>query len=181
MKRIQDGRRWWPGVVLALAIVALWGPWGFDRVNVPAQYECSPPNIRLEGDYCGVPLRGTWLITMTAQTFKSLPAAWLRGEPGLSGGAAEILIAALPFFLVLPLLTTLGRIVRDGSRRWRRVNLVAWSLGLVVAGLMATVGLVSGWGPLRGWGVWLYVGLAMGMVIAEARSGRISGRPQIEK
>ena len=173
MKRIQDGRRWWPGVVVALAMVALWGPWGFDRVNVPVEYECSPPNIRLEGDFCGVPVRGTWVIAMTAQTSMSLPAAW---RAGLSVGAVEILLAALPFFLVLPLLITLGRIVRDGSRRWRRANLVAWALGLVVAGLLATAGLVNGWGPLRGWGVWLYIGLAMGMVIAEARAGRNVGQ-----
>lgn len=172
MAPIHRNRRAWLAIALLVAAAAFFGPWAYDRIHVPAQYTCSLPNIRLEGDFCGVPLRGTWVITTAAQSFMSLPAAWVRGEPWISGGTPEMILAAMTFFLVLPLLTTLGQMLGAEGRRWRRVNLVAWALGLVVAGLTATAGLLNGWGLLRGWGVWLYMGLALGMVVAEARAGR---------
>ncbi len=74
---------------------------------------------------------------------------------------------------MLPALTTIGRMLRPRSRRWRLFNLAGWALGLVVAGFFAVVGgLDSGRGLRYLWGLWLYIGLAAVMVIAEARSSR---------
>ena len=47
--------------VLILFVVALLGPWTFDVINVPAEYECSAPFIRLNGDFCGTPMSGLWV------------------------------------------------------------------------------------------------------------------------
>jgi hypothetical protein len=44
--------------VLMLLLVAMMGPWTFDLINVPAEYPCSAPNIRLDDDFCGTPLPG---------------------------------------------------------------------------------------------------------------------------
>ena len=30
--------------------IAIFGPWAFDLINVPAEFPCTPPIIRLEGD-----------------------------------------------------------------------------------------------------------------------------------
>ena len=46
------------GAILLLLIISLLGPWTFDQINVPAQYPCTPPIVRLYGDFCGVPLSG---------------------------------------------------------------------------------------------------------------------------
>lgn len=46
---------------LILFVVALLGPWTFDVINVPAEYECSAPFIRLNGDFCGMPMSGLWV------------------------------------------------------------------------------------------------------------------------
>ena len=46
---------------LILFVVALLGPWTFDVINVPAEYECSAPFIRLNGDFCGTVMSGLWV------------------------------------------------------------------------------------------------------------------------
>ena len=56
MSWINNRRRLWGGILLALLLVAGMGPWGFDLINVPAQFECSAPFIRLKGDFCGEPV-----------------------------------------------------------------------------------------------------------------------------
>lgn len=38
-------------VILLSLLVAIMGPWTFDRIHVPAQYTCSTPFVRLEGDF----------------------------------------------------------------------------------------------------------------------------------
>jgi hypothetical protein len=40
---------------MALLLVALSGTWAYDLIHVPAQYDCSLPNVRLRGDFCGIP------------------------------------------------------------------------------------------------------------------------------
>ena len=44
--------------ILALLIIAMLGPWTFDLINVPAQYLCDEPFVRLYGDFCGSPVSG---------------------------------------------------------------------------------------------------------------------------
>ncbi len=48
--------------LLILLLVAIAGPWAYDRVNVPAEYPCTAPFVRLEGDFCGSPLSGAWVL-----------------------------------------------------------------------------------------------------------------------
>lgn len=173
-----DRRRIWLGVALALVIAGLVGPWAFDRINVPAQYECSPPNIRLEGDFCGMPVRGVWVISVTADALRGLPAAWARGEPGLSGGVREILLAAVPLLLALPVVTSLVRLLRHDSRRWAMLNVAAWLLSLLLAGPILAAGVFERWMPFSVWGVWLYASVAVGMTAFEIRFLRHAGRPR---
>ena len=66
-------------VVLVGMIVAFLGPWAFDRINVPAQYECTPPNIRLYGDFCGIPFSGFQFFLWTGGAFISINET-MKGE-----------------------------------------------------------------------------------------------------
>ena len=43
-------------------LVAIMGPWTFDLIHVPSEYPCSAPFIRLEGDFCGTPMSGGWIL-----------------------------------------------------------------------------------------------------------------------
>lgn len=169
-KLAADKRRIWMGIALALAIVALMGPWAFDRINVPAQYECTRPNVRLEGDFCGMPVTGLWVLMVTIQAVRGLPAAWLRGEPGLSGGFPEIFLAGIPLLLVLPIITAIVRIWRSESRRWAVINLFAWGLSFIVAGWIFVAGIYERWIPFGVWGVWLYVAAAFFMMAVDIHS-----------
>jgi hypothetical protein len=54
----NEYKKVWRVAVLVLLLVAIMGPWTFDRIHVPSEYSCSSPYIRLEGDFCGIPLRG---------------------------------------------------------------------------------------------------------------------------
>ncbi|HMS01246.1 MAG TPA: hypothetical protein PKE62_18530 [Anaerolineales bacterium] len=68
--------------VLLLLILALLGPWMFDQINVPAEYDCSAPFIRLNGDFCGLPISGLrffWLsILPLIPFFTTLFLLWKK-------------------------------------------------------------------------------------------------------
>lgn len=179
MSWISQNKRALRVILLAVALVSFAGPWGYDQINVPAQFECTPPFIRLQGDFCGMPISGLGVIGLMADTLRGLPAAWLRGDPGLSGGWREILLAASPLLLILPLVTTLGRITREQSRWWGAINPVAWSVGLLITGFVALAGFASGWGPGRAWGIWLYVVAAAAMIAGEVWPARVAERSNL--
>jgi hypothetical protein len=65
MSWLNQNARLWRIIILVLLVLTFIGPWGYDRINVPAQYECSPPNFRLEGDFCGMPLPGVWAVLVS--------------------------------------------------------------------------------------------------------------------
>lgn len=177
----RENRRLLPVAEFVLIVIAFLGPWAYEQIHVPAEFACSPPNIRLEGDFCGTPLSGTQILAAVSQTFRGLPGALLRGEGWwLSGGIREIALAAFPMALVLPLFTIFGRIVWGDSRVWRAINFVAWGLGFVAAGVIAVLWLIrSSWTPIQLWGVWLYFWLAIAVLIVEYISYRMVFRPDL--
>ena len=146
MSWIDRNKKGLRACLLVGLVVAFLGPWWYDQINVPAEFTCSPPNVRLYGDFCGTPLPGTWLITSAA------------------GGLLFILVV-LPF--VLPFLSTLIVILHAERRGWRLFNIAAWALAL---GLVLLVGL----GELPRvyialWGVWLYAVMAVCALVLEVR------------
>jgi hypothetical protein len=54
---------------LAMIVLSINGPWGYERLHVPAEYPCDPPNFRLDDDYCGSPLTGADLFFWLAPLF----------------------------------------------------------------------------------------------------------------
>lgn len=181
MEWVAERRRLLPAAEFVLIVIAFLGPWAYEQIHVPAEFACSPPNIRLEGDFCGTPFSGVQMITYLAQTFRGLPGALVRGEAwALSGGIREVALAAFPLALALPLFTILGRIVWSHSRVWRAINLVAWALGFAAAGAFAVLGWLSdAWTPTQVWGLWLYFLLAMVVLIIEVVSYRMVFGPDL--
>jgi len=163
MNWIKDHRCTWRISILALLLVAFLGPWTFDRIYVPSKYECSAPFIRLEGDFCGVPLSGIQLFFWIGS---GLTAGLVTGEFVNSERIREFLLMSL--FLLLPLLpifcTLLLIPVRDHRRR-QVFTIVAWVLA---------IGFGIFWGLINYpklfwivWGIWLYIELAISALILE--------------
>ena len=152
-------------VFLGLLLVAIIGPWGYDRINVPAQYPCQAPNIRLEGDFCGSPLSGLWIFTALVTSL-----AGFIGD-GFTGTAINIDFRQLLFTivyllaLILPILSTFLILRHEDRRRRQAFHMLAWGLAV---GLWLYIGLLYipsyYW---RLWGLWLFIATATIALILE--------------
>jgi hypothetical protein len=161
---INQHQKAWRAWLLALLLVALIGPWWFDLIYVPAEYTCTVPNYRLEGNFCGIPMPGMLLMAGWTASGMALVVDLVRGAASLAERGRELL-SLLLIMPVLPLFSMLLIILR-GSGRGRAVFHLA-ALGLAV-GLALLIGLNSHpqlfW---LLWGVWLYVVLSACAVILE--------------
>ena len=106
MSWINENRNFIRPIILIVFVVTLIGPWMFDQINVPAEYTCDKPFIRLEGDFCGYPL--------SVLQFFSL----------------------FTILLLLPFFTTLLLIWKKDSHRLQTINLSMWGLALLLAVLV---------------------------------------------
>lgn len=153
--------RVWRSLLLGVAVLSLFGPWAFDVINVPAQFACSPPFVRLDGDFCGQPAAGIRLVFWLAGGIVSIGGRLLAGE----AAGTELLFAAAFLLPFVPVVLALTAILRRSERAsWRL--LVAWLLGATAALL-----LLARSGGLRvphAWGLWLYVIVALVTAMAEA-------------
>ena len=165
MAWIAQHKTVWRVAILGVALVALMGPWIFDLTTVPSEYTCSAPHVRLDNDFCGLPLPGTWLLQFLPIWFISVSGRLVAGDGNAVQQARESLTGLIPLLLVLPFFSTLLLILRGDRRRRQVFNVVAW-------GLAAGIGLLIGvsryprlyWAL---WGVWLYIALAASALILE--------------
>lgn len=171
MSWLHEHKGVWRVAILVLLLVAVIGPWMFDRINVPSQYPCLAPFIWLEGDFCGQPLSGVLF-------FSFIVIGFILTSVGLVIGAAAF-IEWVRFFvytlgiillLVLPFFSTLLALL-DGEQRRRRVfPTAAWGLAALAFLLLYKFSFSSLHWAL--WGIWLYAGLAAGALTLEALSMR---------
>jgi hypothetical protein len=159
---INEHKTAWRVAALIVLVVAIMGPWFFDQIHVPAEYPCS---FRLEGDFCGMPTSGTYLLLGAVGELFCRSRDLLSGAMGLGEWARVFVIGLLLSLPVLPFFSTLLLVLRGDRRRRQVFNIVAW-------GLAVGVGLVIGlsrypklyWAL---WGIWLYTGLAASALILE--------------
>ena len=171
MSWLNKHKRIWRVALLLLLLVALLGPWALERVNVPAEFACSPPYIRLEGDFCGDTLSGMWVLSYMVSGLISVPFGFVTGAMQLVDIGREFLSVFL-FVMILvlllsPFFSTL-RLMRSGGNQRSRVSHVAfWGLAAVSSVLFM---FVSGSSRLRWalWGPWFYIGLAASALTLEA-------------
>jgi hypothetical protein len=172
MSWINEHKKVWRAAVLIVLVVAIMGPWFFDRIHVPAQYPCS---FRLEGDFCGVPASGTYLFFGAVSEFLYRSGQLLSGAMGFGKWARGLFIGLLLSLLVLPFFSTLLLILAGDQRRRQVFNIVAWGLA---AGIGLLIGLFS-YPKLFWvlWGIWLYIGLAASALILEVLALVAGRRP----
>ena len=160
-------------IVLALLVGAILGPWFFDVIHVPSEYSCSAPNIRLYGDFCGLPLSVIRFLLLIAPGFIYAGKALGTGSVGLYELRGEIYFSLFLFLILLPSFNTLLLILRGERRRLQVFNVVALSLAL---GVCLLIGLTNypnlSWVL---WGLWLYIGAAAGALVLEI-FGLVAGR-----
>ncbi|WP_420642934.1 hypothetical protein [Candidatus Leptofilum sp.] len=161
---LNKHKRIWRIIILALFLIALIGPWVFEQIHVPAEYHCSPPNFRLEGDFCGTPLSGIWIFTAIIGNFFRAAARLFTGTLTLVNFSRELLFSVLYLFLVLPFLTTLLLILRKNQRFW--FQRIRWSLAVGIALLYLVLSHFFMY-PLKLWGLSLYIVVATAALILE--------------
>ena len=140
MSWINENRNFIRPIILIVFVVTLIGPWMFEQINVPAEYACDKPFIRLEGDFCGSPLSGFQFFSL-------------------------FIVVGLSLLLLIPFFTTLLVIWKKDSRRLQTINLSMWSLALILALLLFVTQLKDKGFYL--WGLWLYIVLAICTLIVE--------------
>ena len=165
MSWINKHKRVWRVAILVLLLVAIMGPWTFDRINVPSEYPCSTPNIRLEGDFCGTPMSGIWIFSWMVGGFINASVGLVMSATGFTEWAREFLFSLRLFLLLLPFFSTLLLILGGDHRRRQMFHLAAWGLA---SGIGLLIG-ISSYPKLFWvlWGVWLYIGLAASALILE--------------
>jgi hypothetical protein len=165
---------------LWLLAIAFFGPWAFDQIMVPAQYNCSYPNLRLEGDFCGVPLSGLWILWAFASEIVGRIGRLVSGVEGVASLLTGSWVFLWALLLLLPFFSTLLLILKGDLPIWQKANLAFWGLA---AGAGLFLGLSVYPRPhLALWGVWLYLAVAFSMLIWEglrltARNEPLQGDP----
>lgn len=153
-------------VVLLLLILALLGPWAFDQINVPAEYDCSP-FIRLNGDFCGMPMSGIRFFQLWVGGFFYMLFELISGKFMGQGQEFLLVLAILP---LLPFFTTLLLLWKKDARQLRTAHLIAWALALVLTSLFLIAQINDSVTGL--WGVWFYILLAVGAIVIEYLAAR---------
>ena len=170
MERISRLKHAGRVAALVLLLVAVAGPWAYTGDGVPPPEYCHEPNFLLASGYCAGPTSAIEIMFFLIPAFFYMFVGLFTGEVVLPERAREFfgvfLLILLLLLLILPILTTLFRLAGRNSRPWHRFQLAAWG----VAGFLSLLPpifdaeLRSG----RFWGIYLYFGLALGVVIIEA-------------
>ncbi len=165
-------KRVWRISILILLLVAMIGPWTFERINVPSKYPCTAPFIRLEGDFCGEPMSGIWILSFMVFGMFSSIMGLVSGGIGFIDWARQFLFSSFLFLLILPIITTILLIRGKESRSLRTIHLIAWGVAI---GIVLLLGF-SSFSRLRWelWGTWLFIGLAVSILILELLSLKIN-------
>jgi hypothetical protein len=149
-------------VALVLLIVSLLGPWAYDRINVPAEYDCDKPFVRLEGDFCGYPMSGILFLEWFAGGFFHIIVELVKGN--FTGRSRE-LITGLSLLLLIPFATTTLLLWKKETPRLRTINLIAWILAFILALTVFILQVTEQ--NFRLWGLWLYILVAVSAIIFE--------------
>lgn len=163
--------------MLGLLLVAMMGPWTYDRINVPSRYSCAYPYVRLDGDFCGIPYRGITVFSSMARDIVNICVGFVTHTTDLTYRAGPLLFSVFLLLLVLSFLSTFFLILR-GDHRGRQVfSIVTWGMAAGIC-LLAVIlmGLFDNLEFFRYlWGIWLYIGVAVSALTLEVLA-LVSGR-----
>jgi hypothetical protein len=168
MSFIAENKVLWRKLVPALFIISMLGPWMFDQLNVPAQYPCGKPSVRLYGDFCGYPMSGFEVFKWANSGFFYFLDELIKGN--IAGRILDLIFPFYTWLIILPFFSILLLIWNKNSRRLQTINLVAWGLACLVTLTMFILQtkedqFVHFFYLL--WGIWLYILVATGTIIFE--------------
>lgn len=165
MSLINENKNMVRTILLVIFIVSLLGPWGYDVIHVPAEYPCDLPNVRLYGDFCGIPIPWFGGVMLFAGDFFRILRELLTGA--FTGRGRELLGWVLLILPSLPMVSTFFLLRHKDSARLQTFHLLAWGLGcafsLYVLFLQPDISVFRLWGP------WLFVGVAVSAFVLELR------------
>ncbi len=166
MSWLNEHKRRWRTAVFILFFISMIGPWVFEQIHVPAQYECSAPFIRLEGDFCGEPLSGIWILTAIIGQLFSTAAMIVTGTAG-HNLAREFLMSFFFILLWLPIFSILLLILSEEKLRYQAFPVAVWVLAVIVGLWFFLASSTRGGSPIQLWGLWVYIVLASTALILE--------------
>ena len=168
MSSITNNKVGWRWFVLVLFVILILGPWAFDLLNVPAQYPCEKPSVRLSGDFCGSPLSGFEAFTIAFGGFFYMLNELIKGN--ITAHISGFLILIYPGIIILPVFSILLLQWKKNSRRLQTINLVILGLACLTTVTMfvlhASRDQVIHFFYLL-WGIWLYILVAIGTIVFE--------------
>lgn len=165
---LNQSKRIWRVAILILLLVAISGPWGFDRINVPAQYACTTA-VRLYGDFCGMPVSGMWMPVEIIRGFIPMIVELLTGTSTYQ--IRDLFIGLIMLLPVLPFISSSFMILERHYHRWQVFHITALGLAVSFAlfigvNLMSDTGFSRVWWLL--WGLWLFIGVTVSALALEA-------------
>jgi hypothetical protein len=150
-------------------VLAILGPWAFERLSVPAEYDCGPTNIRLEGDFCGSPISLIQTLFWMIYWFINRTIGMIRGEYNFDLIASDIRISWIYYLVIvlltLPIINLLFLILRGDQPRLQKFHLVVCGLNLIPVLIFGLSNFPKV--NLSPWGLWLYFGAMVGILILE--------------
>jgi hypothetical protein len=176
MSWINEHKRVWRVVILALLLIAFVGPWTFDLINVPSEYSCSAPFIRLKGDYCGAPLSGLLVLPALIGEFINVVMELVTGAIVITDLGRRLLVILSALLLFLPFFSTLLLILPGNRRRQQIFHLAVWGLATASSLWWLLLLSTSERPQSQLWGVQLYSGLAFSVLILEVAALAIRRR-----
>ncbi len=159
--------RW---AVLVALLAAMLGPWLYTLDGVPPPEWCRSPNVLLENGRCVALVSGATVLTFWVGVFFGLIVQLVSGAFVLPDRARELIgvffVTVSICLLMLPFLSTLLVIHRGDSRRLRIFHVIAWGAAAIVSVLPILFELT--FRSTLFWGIWLYIGLAISMLLMES-------------
>jgi hypothetical protein len=163
---IEEYRLIWRWAILILLILAIIGPWGFDRTNVPAEFACNPPHIRLEGDFCGLPISFIRTFLWMVSGFFNMIVRFITGEIKFTQTDLNfwisLIYSLISILLILPIFNNLFMIFRGDRPRFQKFHLVICGLDFCLILFLGIVNHPKFYYAL--WGLWLYI-LSLAMIL----------------
>lgn len=161
MSTLMAKKRTWRAVALILLLIAMTGPWAYDLIHVPAQYSCDGPNVRLQGDFCGLPFS---LLMGFGALFDSLLGI-LSGDIAIGQTPSTLFLSLVLLVFLMPMFTNLYLLRRNRQAHWQVFNVIAWGLAAIAAGVYLSLSSPRPYAPP--WGVLLYAVVALGVLALE--------------
>ena len=173
MSTLIENKRTWRTAALILLAIAILGPWAYDLINVPAQYSCDGPNVRLEGDFCGLPIS----LLMGLGGFLGSLLGSLSGDMAVGQDPLTLAMPLILLVFILPMFTNLYLLLHNEQARWQVFNVTAWGLAAIAASVYLGLSDLRPYAPP--WGALLYVVAALGVLALELLS-LISSRRAVQ-